>query len=59
MADFRREYGITADELFDLNELEFRWLLTGLTGDSRFAQATANEPVELTGSSAAAFLRGL
>lgn len=47
IADFRREYQISADDLFDLNGREFLWLLGGLSAESRWAHATSNEPVEL------------
>lgn len=59
VADFRREYRISADELFDLNAREFLWLLGGLSAESRFAQATRDEPVEVTGQAARNLLASL
>jgi len=35
-ADFRREYGISRDDMLDLDAVEFIELLAGLSGESRF-----------------------
>ena len=47
MADYRREYGMSADQLAALSAEEFRWLLTGLSEHSRFAQAWRDAPKNL------------
>lgn len=47
MADLRREYGVTSTELRDMSLDEFQWLLSGLSGESRFQQAWADQPKTL------------
>lgn len=38
VADFRREYGITAREMYDMPTLEFLWLLNGLSEESNWVK---------------------
>lgn len=47
VSDFRREYGVSADELAGMALDEFTWLLQGLSTDARFAQAWADAPKNL------------
>lgn len=44
VADFRREYGMDADELAELPFLDFQWLLQGLSKHARFLTAWAKAP---------------
>lgn len=44
VADFRREYHMTADELCRLDASEFRMLLAGLSSEARFADAWHRTP---------------
>lgn len=44
MADFRREYSVTADELAAMTLPDFMWLLQGLSDESRFRTAWHDEP---------------
>lgn len=47
MSDYRREYGISGDELAGLTLHEFLWLLQGLSKNSRFMQAWSDKPKTL------------
>lgn len=44
MADYRREYQMTGDELGALDLSEFLWLLQGLSKNSRFQRAWQDAP---------------
>ncbi|MGH3323264.1 MAG: hypothetical protein ACRDOV_02395 [Streptomyces sp.] len=59
VADFRREYRINADDLYDLPTQEFLWLLAGLSSASAWRQVTAAEPVEVTTQDAQALISSL
>lgn len=60
MADFRRDYQITADELRAISAPEFRTLLQGLSQHSRFLNAWNKaakhvyDPAEIAAITAAA-----
>lgn len=47
VADFRREYQLDADALAALDAPEFQWLLVGLSRNSRFQRAWADQPKTL------------
>lgn len=44
MADFRREYHLTADQLAAMDAREFGWLLQGLSKHSVFLTAWRKQP---------------
>lgn len=44
MSDYRREYGVSADELGGMPLAEFMWLLQGLSDRSRFTRAWTDAP---------------
>lgn len=44
VADYRREYGISADDLAAMSLDEFQWLLNGLSRHSRFLRAWGETP---------------
>lgn len=44
VADFRREYGVSAQELARMALDEFLWLMQGLSRQSRFVKAYADRP---------------
>lgn len=48
VADFRREYGLTADNLHAMSSREFRWLLTGLSPDARWVEWARAQPRVVT-----------
>jgi hypothetical protein len=47
VSDYRREYGISSDELAGLPVTEFLWLLQGLSRNSRFQRAWSEKPKTL------------
>lgn len=47
VSDYRREYGMSCDDLAAINIDEFQWLLQGLSEHSRFAAAWRDEPTTL------------
>jgi len=47
VSDYRREYGMSCADLAAIGLHEFKWLLQGLSGQSRFAQAWSDAPVTL------------
>ncbi|MFD0851618.1 hypothetical protein ACFQ07_05280, partial [Actinomadura adrarensis] len=60
LADFRRQYGITADQLYDLDTREFFALLGGLDPDrSVWVRVTSAEPVEVSGEAAQSLIHRL
>jgi hypothetical protein len=52
VADFRREYRITGDQLGELPLAEFRMLLDGLSPDAVWRHIVANHTPEVTGNAA-------
>lgn len=47
MSDYRREYHMPSDELAGLSLDEFLWLLQGLSKNSRYMKAWADQPKTL------------
>jgi hypothetical protein len=47
VADYRREYGMSGDQLARLSLDEFMWLMQGLSKNSRFQMAWHDHPKTL------------
>jgi hypothetical protein len=47
VSDYRREYGMSGDDLASVDVHEFMWLLQGLSKNSRFQRAWADAPKTL------------
>jgi len=57
VSDYRREYQMSASELAALSRDEFMWLLQGLSKNSRFQHAWADQPKTLHDAADRAALR--